>query len=208
MITYLLCLCGEATCGAAEVEYVGRLWNPPQAFPSQLRDIAGRLPMATPAKDADLITYAHEGSHFLSRGKDGYHGVYVGSGMRVFLPTPPVLTAEVFAAVPEDERGTIYETYRKQGESEYWVAQPLMVVDEWVAYTHGSMTRRELGIQERQESDRFCAVMATYVWHMHRLAKRVPQYNSKDLTDFCRWNEERCRVHIPDWEKLFVKKFE
>lgn len=208
MLTYLLCLFSEAAAGAAEVEYVGRLWHPPQAFPPTLQDIAGRLPMATPAKDADLVTYSHEGSHFLSRGKEGFHGLYIGNGIRVFLPTPPILTAEVFAAVPEEERGDIYETYRRQGESEYWIAQPLMVVDEWVAYTHGSLARRELALPTRQESDRYCATMGTYVWHLHRLAKARPDYPIKDLTEFCRWNDERCRTFIPEWDRLFRKKFE
>lgn len=198
----------EATAGAAEAEYVPLLWNAPQEFPATLQDIAARLPTNTPARDADLITYSHEGSHFLSKWRDGWHGVYVGQGMRIYLPTPPVLTAEVFSVVPEAERGTIYETYRQQGATQYWQTQPLMVVDEWVAYTHGSMTRRELQIPTRQESDRHCATMAGYVWHLHRLAKAKPGYPINDLTQFCRWNAERCRRFIPDWGKLFTKTFD
>lgn len=208
MLTYLLCLFSEASCGAAEVEFVPRLWAPNRSLPPALVDIASRLPPYTPAKDSDLITYSHEGSHFLSRGKDGFHGLYTGNGIRLFVPTPPILTAEVFAAVPESERGDIYETYRKQGESEYWVAQPLMLCDEWIAYTHGSITRQQMGIAARQETDRHCATMANYVWHLRRLAQAKRDYPIKDLNEFCRWNEERCRVFIPDWEKLFTKKFD
>jgi hypothetical protein len=208
MITELLLLFGEATAGAAELEYVAKLWSPPAEFPPTLSDIACRLPMATPAKDADLITYAHEGSHFLSKWHKGGHAVYAGNGLRIILPTPPILTARVFAAVPQAERGRVYETYRQQGESEYWVAQPLMLVDEWVAYTHGSLARRELGIPTRQESDRYCAEMGTYVWHLHRLAKAKPEYPIAELTAFCRWNEERCRIFIPEWRTMFNKTFD
>ena len=208
MLAELLLIFGEATAGAAEVEYIPFLWQPPQEFPATLQDIAGRLPMATPARDRDLITYSHEGSHFLSKGRSGYHGLYVGQGLRVYLPTPPILTAQVFAAVPLSEREGIYETYRQQGESEYWVAQPLMLCDEWIAYTHGSLTRRELKLGIRQESDRYCALMAGYVWHLHRLAKAKPDYPITELTQFCRWNAERCRRFIPDWGKLFTKTFE
>lgn len=208
MIDFLLWLCSDPTCSGAEVEYVGRLWNPPSAFPATLQDVASRLPQATPARDADLITYSHEGTHFLSRGKEGFHGVYTGNGIRIFLPTPPILTSQVFAAVPEAERGTIYETYRTQGQDPYWEVQPLMVVDEWVAYTHGSLARRDLAVTVRQETDRHCATMATYAWHLHRLAKAKPEYPIKDLTEFCRWNEERCRTFIPDWQKMFTKRFE
>jgi hypothetical protein len=208
MLTHLLCLFAEASCGAAEVEYVGRLWSPPQSFPPTLADVASRLPPSTDARDPDLVTYTHEGNHFLSRGKEGYHGVYIGSGIRVFITTPPVMTAEVFAAVPAEERGSIFDTYRRQGEHQYWATQPLMVVDEWLAYTAGSLARRELALPNRQESDRHCATMATYVWHLHRLASAKPEYPIKELTDFCRWNEERCRVFIPDWGKMFTKKFD
>lgn len=208
MIGELLLLFGEATAGAAELEYVAKLWSPPAEFPATLADIASRLPANTQAKDSDLITYAHEGTHFLSRGKEWKHGLYAGNGIRIFIPTPPVMTAEVFAAIPAAERGKIYETYRQQGTSFYWAPQPLMLVDEWVAYTHGSLARRELGIPTRQESDRYCAEMGTYVWHLHRLAKAKPEYPIAELTAFCRWNEERCRSFIPEWRKMFNKTFD
>jgi len=199
---------GEAAAGAAEVDYCPVISSPPAGFPPVLSDIASRLPEGTDAQDPDLVTFAHEGSHFLGAGRAGYHGLYAGNGIRIYLPTPPVLTAQVFAAIPESERGSIYETYRRQGESEYWLAQPLMVVDEWVAYTHGSIARREMDLPNRRDSDRHCAQMANYAWHLHRLAKERPHYPIKDLTLFLRWNDERCRRCIPDWGKLFVKTFD
>jgi hypothetical protein len=203
----LIVLFGELAAGAAEVEYAPAVSAPPVAFPWTLTDIAARLPVNTDAKDADLVTYAHEGNHFLCRGKPGFHGVYIGNGIRVFVPTPPLLTAEVFAAIPKEERGSIYETYRRQGATEYWSVQPLMLLDEWAAYTSGSITRGELKLATRQESDRYCAEMATYAWHLWTMAKALPQYNSRDLTEFCRWNEERCKLRIPGWRTMFTREF-
>lgn len=207
MFYELLLMFGEAACGAAEVEYVPVIWSPPASYPPVLRDIASRLPSNTSAKEDDLATYAHEGSHFLSRGKEGYHGLYVGNGLRIFIPTPPVLTAEVFAAIPESERGTIYETYRQQGQNDYWAVQPLMVLDEWCAYLAGSSARVQLGWEKRQESDRHAATMATYAWYLQRLANKAPEYNPADLNAFLVWMDERSRLTIPKWDEMFKKKF-
>jgi len=197
----------ELAAGAAEVEYAPAVSPTPAAFPAVLGDIACRLPFDTDAKDADLVTYAHEGNHFLCRGKAGFHGLYIGNGIRVFVPTPPLLTAEVFAAIPAEDRGSIYETYRQQGATEYWSIQPLMLLDEWCAYTSGSITRGELKLGNRQESDRYCAEMATYVWHLWRMSQALPHYDSRDLTEFCRWNEERCKLRIPGWRTMFTREF-
>jgi hypothetical protein len=197
----------EAGALGAEVEFVHPVSPTPAAFPPALADIARRLPSDTAASEPDLVTFAHEGTHFLCRGKAGFHGLYIGNGLRVFIPTPPLLTAEVFAAIPAEDRGSIYETYRQQGATEYWSIQPLMLLDEWAAYTSGSITRGELKLATRQESDRYCAEMATYAWHLWRLAKALPQYDSRDLTEFCRWNEERCSLHVPGWKAMFTREF-
>ena len=206
-MTWFLLLCGEALAGAAEVEYAPAVSPTPAEYPDTLADIACRLPFDTDAKDSDLVTYAHEGNHFLCRGKKGRHAVYAGHGIRILIPTPPLLTAEVFAAIPAEDRGAIYETYRRQGATEYWAVQPLMLVDEWCAYTAGSLTRAEMQLTTRQESDRYCAEMATYVWHLWRLAKALPQYDSRDLTEFCRWNDERCSLRVPGWRAMFTREF-
>lgn len=183
-------------------------WLAPQAWPPTLRDIAGRLPANTDARDADLITYAHEGSHFLCSGKPGYHGVYILGGRRRWIPTPPITTEQVMAAVPGARRGTIYQTYLRQGRSTYWSTQPLMILDEWTAYTHGSMVRQELGLPTRQESDRHCATFAGYAQQLHRLAKKCPDYDTSELTDYCRWNLERCKTFIPEWDTLCDVRFD
>jgi hypothetical protein len=196
-----------AQAAAAEVEFVSVLWTPPEEYPAVLKDIASRLPADTNLKEPCPITYAHEGSHGLAKGKPGYHGLYVLNGIRIYIPTPPITLADVFGSVPANERGAIYETYRRQGENEYWALQPLMLVDEWVAYTHGSLCRLELRRTNRQESDRHCAEMSRYVHRMYEIAKGIGSYPIKDLREFCRWNLDRCRG-IPRWAEMSSVTFD
>lgn len=192
----------EAHASGADLEYVTRSWEPPASYPATLRDIASRLPVATDARDADLITYAHEGNHFLCRGKPGYHGVYVGHGLRVFIATPPLITANVLLSVPEKKRGTIFQTYLAQGRTDYWAAQPLMILDEWVAYIAGSKARSELSVAERRETTVHCATFATYAETLYRLARECEGYPAGELQTFCKWQLARCREIIPDWGQL------
>lgn len=210
MLEALIAILGamEPMACSADIEYVGRLWDPPASYPATLRDVASRLPPGTDAKDADLITYAHEGTHFLCRGREGYHGVYVGDGIRIFIPTPPVLTERVFASVPADKRGSIYMTYLNQGRTEYWSAQPLMILDEWNAYIMGCKTRRELSQKSRGETVTHCVTMAHYAAALYRLAKDCPGYPAKELKSFLHYQIERCREHIPDWDSLCDAKFD
>ena len=198
----------EALANGAEVEYVARVWAPPAEFPPALRDVASRLPENTDARDADLVTYTHEANHFLCRGKPGYHGVYVGNGIRIFIPTPPLITEQVFAAVPITKRGTIYNTYLAQGRTEYWSTQPLMILDEWQAYIAGSLARSQLNLRQRKETTIHCATFAAYAEVLYRLAKECDGYRSDELRDFCRWQLDRCRETIPDWDQLSDAKFE
>lgn len=198
----------EASVAGADLEYVPGIWAPPASYPATLRDIAGRLPQSTDAKDADLITYAHEGNHFLCRGKPGYHGVYVGNGLRVFLPTPPLVTERVLLAVPEHKRGTIFNTYLAQGRTEYWSTQPLMILDEWQAYIAGSKTRAESKGIQRRETTVHCATFAGYAAVLYAMAKDCPGYPADELRAFCLWQLDRCREVIPDWDQLSDARFE
>ena len=186
----MLVLCA-AVCNGEELPV---LWNPPAGFPPALRDIASRLPRDTDAREPCLITYTHEGSHFLCRGKRGYHCVYVGNGKRREIPTPPLTTEEVFAAIPRAMRGTtLYRTYLSQGRSEYWARQPLMILDEWRAYTVGSHTRQELGMKTRVETVRHMETFTVYAKVLYDLAKEIEGYDISELRAFCRWNLGECR---------------
>lgn len=184
------------------------LWEPPAEWCCTLRDIASRLPRNTDAYDSDPITYAHEGSHFLSQGRGNVHGLYVGNGQLRYVPIPPLRTDAVFASMSPERRGPIFDTYRKQGRTEYWRDRPVMLLDEWVAYLRGSQVRREMGIQKRQETDRYCAEMAGYCEQMYNLAKAIPDYDHQPLRDFCRDTLWECRESIPNWDELTQVTFD
>ena len=169
----------------------------PSGFPPTLMDIASRLPPDTDAREPDLITYAHEGNHFLCRGRPGYHAIYIGAGRRWEIPTPPLVTEEVFAAIPQHRRNsaaskTLYSTYLKQGQGEYWSRQPLMILDEWRAYTVGSLTRQELGIKARKETVAHTQTFSCYADVLYKLSKELDGYDSREMQEFCRWNLEQC----------------
>lgn len=181
----------------------GPVWSPPAHWPPLLRDVASRLPEATDARDKDLITYTHEATHFLSRWRAGGHGVYIGDGARHYLPTPPLRTADVLAAVPESRRGSIYHTYYRQSLTEYWRDQPLMIIDEWNAYTHGCITRRQLSLASRRETDVHCHTFAGYAEVLCQLADRCDGYDMTELLAYCRWNLDRCKATVPDMDWNF-----
>jgi hypothetical protein len=184
------------------------LWDPPSGWPPTLRDVASRLPRNTSAADPDLITYTHEANHFLCKGKPGFHGVYVGSGRRWEIPTPPLVTEEVFARIPEARRGTVYLTYLTQGQHEYWHRQPLMILDEWRAYTVGSRARAEMRMTKRAETVRHMATFAGYAEVLYRLAKELEGYDVTELREFCRWNMEECRAIVPRWDEVCDARFD
>lgn len=197
--TLLLFLCASAALG----EDIPVLWAP-AGFPPTLRDIASRLPRDTDAREPCLITYAHEGNHFLCRGKPGYHCIYIGAGRRWEIPTPPLVTEEVFARIPEEYRTSIYPIYLRQGQTEYWHAQPLMILDEWRAYTVGSLVRQELGQKSRAETVAHTKTMARFAKQLHTMAKEIPEYDLTELTKFCQWNLGECyRIEGFDTEVRF-----
>lgn len=184
------------------------VWGPPATWCCTLRDVASRLPKDTPAREPDPITYAHEASHFLSQGRDGWHGIYVGEGRMRWVPVPRLRTSTVFASVPAERRGPIYETYRKQGATEYWQDRPTMILDEWRAYLVGSKVRREMRIEKRQETERYCAEMAGYAERLYTLAKEVPDYDHLALQSFCQDMLQECRATIPNWDELTQVTFD
>lgn len=169
----------------------------PAGFPPTLRDIASRLPKDTQAREPDLITYAHEGSHFLCKGRPGYHAIYVGGGRRWEIPTPPLVTEDVFAAIPADRRhnkhsNTLYSTYLRQGKDPYWSTQPLMILDEWRAYTVGSLTRQELGVKNRRETIAHAETFCCYANVLFQMCRDLDGYDSQEMREFCRWNLAQC----------------
>lgn len=184
------------------------LWEPAETMPPTLRDLVSRLPEDCPAWEPCPITWGHEASHFLATGRrPGWHGIYMLRGEREYIPVPPLLTAQVFAQIPEDRRGTIYRIYLIQAGDSYWQANSLMILDEWVAYLRGCQIRKELGLERRQETVRYCALMAGYAVVLYRMSQSCDGYDHEALRDFCREILAQCRETIPEWDEISDARF-
>jgi hypothetical protein len=139
-----------------------------KTLPPALTDILSRLPAADAeharAGDGCLITWAHEGTHFVnSRHSNGkQRGFYLLDGVAWQVPIPRrTKLAHVADAIPAKHRGKTYKTYLIEAQRD-WQDVAIYPLDEAAAYTAGCITRRELGWDRRQETDRFCIELLVY----------------------------------------------
>jgi len=183
------------------------LWIPPEGMPPTLSDLVCRLPEDSPAWEPCPITWAHEASHFLSKGGHGIHGIYWMDGQRRWVPIPPISTERVFRAIPIEKRGSIYRTYLTQGMDAYWRDRPTMILDEWVAYLRGSQVRKELAWTRRKETTTYCAVCADWAQVLYQMSLSIEGYNHAALRDVCREIVAECREAIPEWDEMSDAKF-
>jgi hypothetical protein len=139
----------------------------PVTGPPVLCDILSRVPTPTYWRDErepdDLVTWAHEATHGMTgvvKGK-GY-GLYLLDGKAVVFDAHPRVTiGQVAAMVPEADRGQVFDLYMVKQRAD-WNAEPLYLLDEWNAYVHGSLARKQLGQKSRQETERFAREMERY----------------------------------------------
>jgi hypothetical protein len=122
-------------------------------------DVESHLYAGHPYRDADRITWVHEGSHGVSsllRNKWGCPAFYVLQNRAVLMPEPRTTLSAVAGRVPQSLRGEVYNLYLIQMQ-QWWNNQPSFVFDEWVAYTNGAEARRRLGIPDREETLRYAS---------------------------------------------------
>ena len=156
-------------------------------------DIESHLPAGHPYRDADRITWTHEGTHGINsllRNRYGCPAFYVLKNRAVLMQEPTTTLAmpwsAVAAKVPPSLRGEVYGLYLIQMQS-YWNSQPTYVFDEWVAYTNGAEARQALGIRDRAETVRYMLEFCVY-------AACVPQAAGSDdpqMRAFYKWQVER-----------------
>ena len=193
---------------AARAEDIVALCKEPvrqvQAGKSQtLHDILSRLSQRDanyardPREPSDVITQAHEGSHFLASqlSTSKARGFYLlgGEGWRVPL-TKNTRLSDVAAAVPKSKRGRVYKTYLLDAQGD-WEAMPLVLLDEWIAYQHGAMVRAELGIEGRGETVTFAAELALYShYFLKEVEKREQDYPIEELKGYYQFLLTRARI--------------
>jgi hypothetical protein len=217
-----LCIVGGLVCGdEAEAQgIVAAKRHQDRAIhatlPDTLRDVLAHLPEgdAANARDRnspeDFVTWCHEGTHFvnsrLSTPKTrGFYTLY-GEGWSLPMTNRTTL-ADVAQAIPEELRGRTFKTYLVDSRGD-WNAYPLYLMDEWIAYQHGSMVRQELGWAKRKETEDFMAELAIYSSYMVEVvARREPEYPVDELREFREFMLERSRLIADDFDSLpLVKK--
>jgi hypothetical protein len=161
-------------------------------------DIESRLPHKHPCRDEDLVTWVHEGTHYLNSrvGEEhGRPGFYLTEGRAVLLEQPDLTLKQIADYIPEHDRRTIYDTYLVK-QRQWWDDRPLYLLDEWVAYGNGTACRKSLNKtgKERIDTVRFALEMEVYVRYMARLAAKDPEYQGiDDLNNFIEWHSKRVR---------------
>ncbi len=174
---------------------------PLKSSPPVLADVLRRLPDPTYWRDqtepTDLVTWTHEGSHGvcvrLPRVK-GAHAIYLLDGQAVYLRHPRLTIGQVAGTIPPKERGRIYKLYMVDQRRD-WDREPIYLVEEWTCYVHGTLARRQLGLERREETESHALEMERYCRAILALARRVdPTYSDAGkLSAFIEWNAERFR---------------
>jgi len=166
-----------------------------------LSDIESRMPAGHIYRDADAVTWAHETTHGInsrirqahaSRGR--VNGVYVLQGQAVVFQEPPIRLSDVAATVPAALRGETFQLYLVQ-QRQYWENEPLYVLDEWAAYTNGSLVGMERGVA-RGESLQFALEFTAYAFSLCATVERYNQqhgrsYDDRQLKAFTAWHAGR-----------------
>lgn len=150
----------------------------PVAGPPILVDVLSRVPRPNywrdPSDPGCVVTWSHEATHGLSTvaaAGRGRFAVYVGDGRAwVFEKQPAVTIGQVAASVPAGDRGPIFDLYLVQQRRD-WDREPLYLLDEWNAYVHGSLARRQAGVKDRQETERHALEMERYCRRMLDVVK-------------------------------------
>lgn len=156
-------------------------------------ELEDRMPLDHAYRDKNLITWAHETTHGLNSrlrmANRGWECYYVGSigkrnGCYYRLKNPRTMRlSQVY--VPPLLEGKTYKTYLGNRS---WDDNPLYLLDEWVAYTNGTICLLERPVKETYQSEPESMMeLMVYSWCM--LASLDPK--DKDINLFVRLASER-----------------
>lgn len=176
-------------------------------LPPTLADIESRLEANHDLRSEDPITWGHEGTHYIDSRliRSPVRAFYCLRGRVARLRNPKISITRVAAGVPPTLRGAIYQTYlANPAKLQVLDEEPLYLLNEWLAYTHGSQIRNEIGWTKRGETLRHMAEMGVYVSVLVDLTERLdPTYDLGPLVTFIRWNVSRGREIAGDqWNGL------
>jgi hypothetical protein len=166
---------------------------------SILSDIRSHIEDGGYYNDSDLITAAHETTHGINSNVrnslyDGrrLNAFYCLDGRAAVLLEPNTRIERVASNVPPSLRGSVYKLYLVEQAASGWGDRPLYILDEWVSYTNGSATRKDLKIVKRAETVRYMMEFDIYAMTMLMVVERdETSFNTGDLSTFIRWSIER-----------------
>lgn len=174
-----------------------RIYSPP---PSSWQDsIVGH-----PYRDADYVTWAHEGTHGVNGrlrmawAQYGWNCFYCFEGRAFWIKEPKFRKSQVAARVSRGDRGRNFALYMTGQRA--WDSRPLYILDEWIAYTNGSEAGLDLAEKDQwrggrrhdtiENMDEFTKYASVLLATQRELD---PDYaHADDLADFVEWNEHRC----------------
>ena len=211
MNSFLILLLSTISRGADEPRFV--LIQPTYSVSGHgavLDDLESRMPAQHPYRDRDRITWAHETTHGLNsyiRNRLGprKQSLYVLEGRCVVLDEPShIRLGDVARAVPQSERGQVYNLYLVQQQRD-WDDTPTYVLDEWIAYVNGAKCGQELGLDYGSEVG-FAREFTNYARALERIAR------SPEITAYVRWQESEVarllpprtvgsRVYVKPWRR-------
>jgi hypothetical protein len=127
------------------------------------------------------------------------HGIYLGNGKGIVLRHPKVTIEQVANSVPNNQRGPIFKLYMVEQRKD-WNKSPIYLLDEHNAYITGAIARRQLGWEERGETEDFALEMERYCRVMLSVVqKRDPEYpDLQHLKDFINWQSDRFAALVKD----------
>lgn len=179
-----------------------------------LGDIESHMPANHHYRDSNKMTWAHETTHGINanirnsiqQNRERFNGFYVLQDRAVVLREPNITIQDVAKLVPNVLRGPSYKLYLVE-QAYSWGDRPLYLVDEWVSYTNGSETGKELNLfgwyfelLQAHNFNVYCIYMAMCV------QRDVSNYNDTELRKFLMWNIERVfRISMPsDRDKVVL----
>lgn len=164
-----------------------------------LSDVESHIRANNPYRDNDLITSAHEQLHginsdirnkYTNLGK--INAFYCLNDKAVIIKEPKVTINAVANAIPFSIRDDLYQLYLVGGQHD-WNNEPLYLVDEWVAYTTGSLAQLDLKIPDHGSAVNV-AKFNIYINYLTKVIKeKDPNYDDTQYSRFVAWNMERTK---------------
>jgi len=174
-----------------------------------LGDIEAHMPANHIYRDKDKVTWAHETTHGLNsrirneHGKSGDNGFYALHSYGIIIKEPPFTITQLARRIPSEWRApATYNLYLVQSRR-YWDNQPLYMLDEWIAYTNGTLTGMDYNLESRTiYSFQLALEFTKYVEVLVSFAQEVASpycsitpedYDTSTLQHFYDWHIIRLR---------------